>query len=50
MKFKGRCRVLHLKRNNFTHQCRLGADLLESSSVEEDLGALVGNKGCLSQQ
>jgi len=28
------------QRNNPTHQYRLGADLLESSSVERDLGVL----------
>ncbi|PKU41928.1 rna-directed dna polymerase from mobile element jockey- hypothetical protein [Limosa lapponica baueri] len=34
---KGKCRVLHLGRNNSLHQDRLGADLLESSSEEKDL-------------
>jgi len=33
---KGKCRVLHLGRNNPMHQYRLGADLRQSSSVERD--------------
>jgi len=47
---KGRCRVLHLGRNNPTQQYRLGADLLESSSVERDLGVLLDDKLTMNQQ
>ncbi|TRZ18479.1 hypothetical protein HGM15179_008629 [Zosterops borbonicus] len=32
------------------HQHKLGADLLGSSSVEKDLGAMVANKLLMSQQ
>jgi len=47
---KGKCGVLHLRRNNCMHQYRLGADLLERISLENNLNVLVGNRVTISQQ
>ena len=41
---KGKCRAIHLGRSNRMHQYSLGADLLERSSEEKDLGVLVDNR------
>ncbi|GAB0209103.1 mitochondrial enolase superfamily member 1 [Grus japonensis] len=51
MKFnKGKCKVLHLRRNNPMQQYMLGATQLESSFAEKDLGVLVGTRLSMSQQ
>ncbi|PKU43698.1 rna-directed dna polymerase from mobile element jockey-like [Limosa lapponica baueri] len=51
MKFnKGKCRVLHLGRDNAVPQYRLGVDLLDSSCAESNLGVLMDNKLTMMQQ
>ena len=47
---KSKCRVLHLGKNNHVAQNRLGNDLLEMSSAEEDLSVLVDNRLAMNQQ
>jgi len=41
---------VYLMQHDCMHQYRLGNDLLERSSVEKDLGVLVGNRLTMSQQ
>jgi len=47
---KGKCKVLHLGRNNPMHKYRLGADLLENTSAEREPGVLVDDRLTMSQQ
>ena len=47
---KGKCRVLHLGRNNHMNQYRLGDALLKRCSSEKNLGTLVNNRLVMSQQ
>ena len=48
--YKSKSRVLHVGRNNCMRQYRLGADLLERSSAEKDLGVPVDGRLATSQQ
>lgn len=45
---KGQCKVLHVGKNNHTHQYTLGAGCLESSLAEKDVGTLGGQGECES--
>ncbi|KAK4823071.1 hypothetical protein QYF61_025410 [Mycteria americana] len=47
---KGKCKVLHLGRNNPRHQYTLGADQLESNSAKKNPSVLVDTKLIMSQQ
>jgi len=47
---KGKCRVLHLGRNNLMHQYMLRVDPLKSRSEESDTGVLVDDRLSVSQQ
>ncbi|GAB0178190.1 mitochondrial enolase superfamily member 1 [Grus japonensis] len=47
---KGKCKVLHLERNNLMYQYMLGNSWLESSFAEKDLGVLEDTKLNMSQR
>jgi len=47
---KGKCRILHMGRNNHMHQYRLGVDLLDGSSVEKEQSVLVGQRLVMGHQ
>jgi len=46
---EGKCRVLHLGKNNPRHQYKLGTAFMESSEGEKDLGVLVDRRMTVSQ-
>ena len=47
---RAKCKVLHLGKSNCMYQYRLGADLLEKSFAEKELGVLVDDRLAMSQQ
>ncbi|GAB0185671.1 hypothetical protein GRJ2_001032400 [Grus japonensis] len=50
MVHKGKCKALHLGKNNSKHQYMLVATKLKISSAEKDLRVLVDTKLTMSQQ
>lgn len=47
---KGKCKALHLWRNNLRHQYMLGVIQLENSLAANDLGVLVDSRLNVNQQ
>ena len=47
---KAKCKVLHLSQGKAQYQYRVWDEVIESSPVEKDLGALVREKLDMSQQ
>ncbi|GAB0182694.1 hypothetical protein GRJ2_000734700 [Grus japonensis] len=50
MKFKAKCKVLHVAQGNPKHNYRLGEEWIESSLKEKDLGVLINKKLNMSRQ